>query len=52
MNERNLEERLRAFYRSEVGEGETAPPFLRRDVAAIPQAASAPAPDGSAGAAG
>jgi Galactose oxidase, central domain/WD40-like Beta Propeller Repeat len=36
MTDRDLEERLRAWYRTEVGEGETAPLTLRRDVAAIP----------------
>ncbi len=40
MTDRELEARLRAFYRTEVGEGETAPLALRRDVAAIPRTIS------------
>ena len=38
MTDQELEARLRAFYRSEVGEGAAAPLALRRDVAAIPRA--------------
>ena len=37
MTDRELEARLRAWYRAEVGESETAPLALRRDVAAIPR---------------
>ena len=37
MTDRELEARLRTFYRTEVDEGETAPPALRRVVAAIPR---------------
>ena len=37
MTDRELEARLRAFYLTEVGEGETASLALRRDVAAIPR---------------
>jgi len=37
MTDREIEARLRAFYRIEVGEGETAPLALRRDIAAIPR---------------
>jgi Galactose oxidase, central domain/Domain of unknown function (DUF5122) beta-propeller len=37
MTDRDLEARLGAFYRTEVGEGETAPLALRRDVVAIPR---------------
>ena len=40
MNDRELEAGLRAFYRAQVGEAETAPLSLRRDVAAIPTADS------------
>jgi Tol biopolymer transport system component len=42
MNDRELEARLRAFYRTEVGANETAPPSLRQDVAAIPHATPIP----------
>ena len=42
MTDRDLEERLRAWYRAEVGENETAPPSLRRDVAAIPRTTPIP----------
>jgi Galactose oxidase, central domain len=37
MTDRELEERLRGFYRTEVQKGETAPVALRQDVAAIPR---------------
>jgi hypothetical protein len=37
MTDRELEERLRAWYRAEVGEGAPAPVSLRQDVAAIPR---------------
>ena len=37
MTDRELEARLRAFYRTEAGEGETAPLALRLDVVAIPR---------------
>ncbi len=37
MTDRELEARLRAWYRTGVGADETAPPALRRDVAAIPR---------------
>ena len=40
MTDRELEERLRAWYRTEVGVDETAPLPLRSDVAAIPREAS------------
>jgi hypothetical protein len=40
MTDRELEGRLRAWYRAEVGEDETASPTLRSDVAAIPMAPS------------
>jgi photosystem II stability/assembly factor-like uncharacterized protein len=40
MTDRELEGRLRAWYRTEVGEDETASLSLRRDVAAIPRAPS------------
>ena len=43
MTDEQLEQRLRALYRGEVREDETAPLSLRRDVAAIPQARSRPA---------
>jgi photosystem II stability/assembly factor-like uncharacterized protein len=43
MTDRELEARLRAFYRTEVSEGETAPLALRRDVGAIPRATPRPA---------
>jgi Tol biopolymer transport system component len=43
MTDRELEERLRAWYRADVGEGETAPLPLRRDVAAISRESSRPA---------
>ena len=43
MNDHELEARLRGFYRGEVGEGETAPLALRRDVAAIPRTIPRPA---------
>jgi hypothetical protein len=42
MTDRELEQRLRAWYRTEVGEGEAAPPSLRRDVAAIPRTTPIP----------
>jgi hypothetical protein len=40
MNDRELEAGLRAFYRAQVSETETAPLSLRHDVAAIPAADS------------
>ena len=40
MTDRELEAGLRAWYRAEVGETETAPLSLRRDVAAIPDGRS------------
>jgi photosystem II stability/assembly factor-like uncharacterized protein len=43
MTDDELDERLRAWYRTEVGEDETASSSLRRDVAAIPRAPSRPA---------
>ncbi len=43
MTDRELEARLGAFYRTEAGEGETAPLALRRDVAAIPRTIPRPA---------
>jgi len=42
MNDRELEAGLRAFYRAQVSETETAPLSLRRDVAAIPRTATGP----------
>lgn len=42
MTDRELEQRLRAFYAAEIGEGETAPTDLRQSIATIP--ATAPAP--------
>ena len=44
MTDRELEGRLRAWYRTEVGEGETAPLPLRSDVAAIPREGRAACP--------
>ena len=43
MTDDELEQRLRAWYRTEVGEDDTAPLSLRRDVAAIPRPSSRPA---------
>lgn len=40
MNERQLDQRLRAWYRAEVSDLESAPPSLGRRVAAIPEAAA------------
>jgi hypothetical protein len=40
MTDRDLEERLRTWYRAEVGEDKTASLSLRRDVVAIPRAPS------------
>jgi hypothetical protein len=40
MNDRELEAGVRAWYGTQVGEAETAPLSLRRDVAAIPAAGS------------
>lgn len=40
MTDQELEQRLRAWYRAQVGENETAPLSLRRDVAAIPRTSS------------
>jgi hypothetical protein len=40
MNDRDLEARLRAWYRAEAGETETAPLSLRQDVVAIPWTAT------------
>jgi hypothetical protein len=37
MNDRDLEARLRAWYRAEAGEAEAAPLVLRQDVVAIPR---------------
>jgi hypothetical protein len=43
LTDRELEGRLRAWYRAEVGEDVIAPVSLRRDVAAIPRTESRPA---------
>ena len=43
MNDRELERRLRAWYRTEAGAGETAPVWLRNDIAEIPRTSSRPA---------
>jgi hypothetical protein len=40
MNDRDLEARLRAWYRAEAGEAETAPLSLRQDVVEIPRTAT------------
>ena len=42
MTDRELEERLRAFYAAEVGESATAPADLRESVTAIPATTSMP----------
>ena len=39
MNDRELEQRVRNWYRAEIGEDAVAPLALRRDVAAIPRSA-------------
>jgi hypothetical protein len=43
MTDEQLEQRLRAWYRAEISDGETAPLSLRISLAAIPRTASSPA---------